>query len=100
VVEFIQGLISAPIYCVGYIIIGFIAGALARRVMGSGNAGCVSDIVLGLIGAFIGSVIVRWLGLGSALDIGLGIGSLVTAFIGAVVLIALGRIIRPQPRRR
>jgi uncharacterized membrane protein YeaQ/YmgE (transglycosylase-associated protein family) len=96
--EFIQGLISAPIYCVGYIIIGFLAGALARRIMGSSNAGCASDIVLGFVGSFIGSVVVRWLGFGKSLDIGLGIGSLITALIGAVVLIALGRIIRPRMR--
>lgn len=97
--DFISGLLSAPIYCVAYIIIGFIAGALARRVMGSPNANFVSDIILGLIGAFLGSAIVRWLGFSSTLDIGLGIGSIITALIGAVVIIAIGRVLTGGRRR-
>jgi uncharacterized membrane protein YeaQ/YmgE (transglycosylase-associated protein family) len=98
IVDFFSALIATPIYCIGYIIIGFLAGALARRLMGSQNAGCASDIILGLVGAFVGSIIVRWLNSGQDLTIGWGIGSLITALIGAVVLIGIGRIFRPQRR--
>jgi uncharacterized membrane protein YeaQ/YmgE (transglycosylase-associated protein family) len=97
--DLISSIISAPFACIGWIIVGFIAGALARRIMGSGNAGCVSDIVLGLIGAFLGGIVVSWLGIGRNLDIGLGIGSVITALIGAVILIAIGRIFSPRRRR-
>ncbi len=96
--DLIASIISAPFVCIGWIIVGFIAGALARRIMGSSNAGCVSDIVLGLIGAFLGGLVVRWLGLGRSLDIGLGIGSIVTALIGALILIAIGRVLSPRRR--
>jgi uncharacterized membrane protein YeaQ/YmgE (transglycosylase-associated protein family) len=97
--DFIASLISAPFVCIGWMLVGFIAGALARRIMGSGNAGCVSDIVLGLVGAFLGGIVVRWLGIGRSLDIGLGIGSIITALIGAVILIAIGRVFSPRRRR-
>jgi uncharacterized membrane protein YeaQ/YmgE (transglycosylase-associated protein family) len=91
--DFIGGIIAAPFYCIGWIIIGLIAGALARRVMGSGNAGAGADIVLGLIGALIGGVVLGLLGFqnGRIIEPGLGIGSIVTALIGAIIVIAIGR---------
>lgn len=94
--DIITGILSAPLYCIGYIIIGFIAGALARRLMGARNANFTSDIILGLIGSFLGAILVRVLGFSQTLDIGLGIGSLITALIGAVIVIAVGRALRGQ----
>ena len=92
--DFITGLIASPFYCIGWLIIGFIAGALARRVMGSTNANFVSDIILGLIGSFLGGLILGVLGFNNGtINVGLGIGSIITAFIGAVVLIWIGRLI-------
>lgn len=91
--DFIGGIIAAPFYCIGWIIIGLIAGALARRVMGSTNASAGADIVLGLIGAFIGGIVLGLLGFqnGRVIEPGLGIGSIVTALIGAIIVIAIGR---------
>lgn len=92
--DFITGLIASPFYCLGWILIGFIAGALARRVMGSANASFISDIILGLIGSFLGGLILGALGFqNGTISVGLGIGSIITAFIGAVVLIWVGRLI-------
>jgi uncharacterized membrane protein YeaQ/YmgE (transglycosylase-associated protein family) len=92
--DFITGLIASPFYCIGWLIIGFVAGALARRIMGSANANFVSDIVLGLIGSFLGGLILGFLGFqNGTLDVGLGIGSIITAIIGAVVVIWIGRLI-------
>src|SRR5688572_385609 len=90
---FIGGIIAAPFYCIGWIIIGFIAGALARRIMGAGNAGAGADIVLGLIGALIGGFVLGLLGFqsGRIIEPGLGIGSIVTSLIGAIIVIAIGR---------
>ncbi|MEO8612360.1 MAG: GlsB/YeaQ/YmgE family stress response membrane protein [Chloroflexota bacterium] len=91
--DFIGGIIAAPFYCIGWIIIGLIAGALARRVMGSTSSGIGTDIILGLIGAFIGGIVLGLLGFqnGRVIEPGLGIGSIVTALIGAVIVIAIGR---------
>jgi uncharacterized membrane protein YeaQ/YmgE (transglycosylase-associated protein family) len=90
--DFIGGIIAAPFYCIGWIIIGLIAGALARRVMGGGGS-FGADIVLGLIGAFIGGIVLGLLGFqnGRIIEPGLGIGSIVTALIGAIIVIAIGR---------
>lgn len=96
--DFIGSIIKAPFVLIAWIIIGFLAGAIARRIMGSKNAGCASDFVLGFVGAIVGGFVVGWLGFSQSLEIGLGIGTLITAVIGAVVLIALGRIIRPARR--
>lgn len=90
---FISSLVSAPFVCIGWIIIGFIAGAVARRIMGSRNASMGSDIILGLIGALLGGFILGLLGFqsGRLISPGLGIGSIVTAIIGALVVIFIGR---------
>lgn len=97
--EFIGRLIATPFICVAWIIIGFLAGALARRIMGSKNAGCASDIVLGLIGVFVGGFIATMFDLNRP-DGGFSglVVSLLVGVVGACVLIALGRIIRPQRR--
>jgi uncharacterized membrane protein YeaQ/YmgE (transglycosylase-associated protein family) len=90
---FISSLLAAPFMCIGWIIIGFIAGALARRLMGTGNASFVSDIILGLIGAFLGGIVLGLLGFqsGRIIEPGLGIGSIITALIGAIIVIFIGR---------
>ncbi len=89
--DFITALIASPFYCIAWIVIGFIAGALARRLMGSPNANAVMDIILGLVGAVIGGFILGLLGFGGGLNIGLGIGSIITSLIGAVIVIFIGR---------
>src|ERR671937_3115755 len=42
----------------GWIIVGLIAGAIASRVVAGRGFGCLADIVVGVIGAFIGGYIV------------------------------------------
>lgn len=79
--------------CCGWILVGAIAGAVARQVMGRRDAPLVLDIVLGVAGAFIGGIIVGWLGFDETLDIGFGIGSIITAFIGAAVLLFIGNFV-------
>lgn len=92
--SFISWLVTAPFACIGWIIIGFVAGALARRIMGSQDQPFVLDVILGIVGAWVGGFILGLLGFRDALDIGFGIGSLITALIGAIVLIFIGRLIR------
>ncbi len=92
--DVIAAIILAPFACIGWLIVGFIAGALARRIMGSPNRSFVLDIVLGLIGSVVGGILASLFGFYRAED-GLQ-GTLVTiviATIGAIVLIALGNVI-------
>lgn len=94
--EFIEFVISAPFICLGWLIIGAIAGAVARQITGAGNRSFINDIILGLIGAFVGGILAGIVGLGPGEDaggIGLVIANLIIAIIGASVLIVGWRAI-------
>lgn len=88
---FIEGMIF---YCCGWVIIGGLAGGLARLILRRDDKNFISDLILGVIGAFVGGLIVGALGWDDSLEIGFGIGSLVTATIGAIVLIFIGSVLR------
>jgi uncharacterized membrane protein YeaQ/YmgE (transglycosylase-associated protein family) len=73
-----------------WIIVGFIAGLLAKWVMpGNDPGGVILTIILGIVGAVIGGYLLRLIGLGA----GGWIGSIVAGFIGAVILLAIYRVI-------
>jgi len=69
------------------VVIGFIAGWLAGKVMKGGGYGVPMDIVLGIVGGLIGRVVFGLLGL-SASSV---TGSIIVSFVGAVILIWLVR---------
>jgi len=92
--DFIGDILSAPLICVGWIIVGAIAGALARTIMRSQDAPFFSDLLLGIAGAIIGGFIASLIGLGPRpTDTGLTLVliNLVIATVGAAVLLALKR---------
>jgi uncharacterized membrane protein YeaQ/YmgE (transglycosylase-associated protein family) len=95
--DIIGNILAAPFVCIGWIIVGAIAGALANSFMKT-NQPLIVDIVIGLLGAFIGGILVNLLGL-SRPESGIGgvLASLVVATIGAVILIALARAFRGRP---
>src|ERR1700675_4102328 len=71
-----------------WIIIGLIAGWLAGTIARGRGFGCVTDVVLGLVGAVIGGWIFSRLGIAT-----FGFwGSLAAATVGAVLLVAIARI--------
>jgi uncharacterized membrane protein YeaQ/YmgE (transglycosylase-associated protein family) len=73
---------------VGWIVVGFVAGALARTVTGGGwNMGCIGTIVVGVIGGLIGGMLFNLAGDEGIGDFGLR--SMFVAFVGAVVLLAI-----------
>ncbi|MBI5668798.1 MAG: GlsB/YeaQ/YmgE family stress response membrane protein [Chloroflexi bacterium] len=90
----IGDIIAAPFICIGWIIVGAIAGAVARQIMGSRDQPFISDLILGLIGAVVGGFVASLLGLYRP-DGGLGLVlvNLVIAIVGAIILIAIGRAI-------
>ncbi len=75
----------------GAIIIGGIAGALAKLIMpGDDPGGIIVTILLGIVGAFVGSFItVNLLGMGD----GGFIWSIIVATLGAIILLAIYRLI-------
>jgi len=86
---------------ISWIIIGGLVGWIASKLMGtSRQQGCLMDVVVGVVGAFIGGLgynllTGQGLQLSSAFDTGAGFWvSLLVAVIGAVVLLLIMRAIR------
>ena len=71
---------------IGWIVVGFVAGAFARALTGSGSRlGCLGTILVGIIGGLLGGVIFNAAGDEGIGDFGLR--SMFVAFIGACVLL-------------
>ena len=76
-----------------WIILGLIAGALAKYIMpGKDSGGFIVTTLLGIAGAFVGGAISSFLGIGSFT--GWNIKSMVIAVIGAVLVLAIWRKIK------
>ena len=76
-----------------WIILGLLAGVLAKYIMpGKDGGGLVVTALLGIAGAFVGSWLGSFIGLGSTGEF--SIGSLVTAVIGALVLLFVYNAVR------
>jgi uncharacterized membrane protein YeaQ/YmgE (transglycosylase-associated protein family) len=72
----------------GWIVVGFVAGAFARAVTGGGwNLGCLGTIVVGIVGGLLGGILFNAAGDKGIGDFGLR--SMFVAFVGAVVLLAV-----------
>ncbi|MDG1944583.1 MAG: GlsB/YeaQ/YmgE family stress response membrane protein [Halioglobus sp.] len=77
-----------------WIVLGLIAGALAKWLMpGRDGGGWIVTMVLGIAGAFVGGYLGTMLGLGGGAD-GVNIGSIITATVGAFVLLFIYRIVK------
>ncbi len=70
---------------IGWILIGLIAGWLAGKLARGRGYGCITDIVLGVIGSFIGG----WLFLKLGIFGGGFWYSLAAATVGAVILVSI-----------
>jgi len=79
-----------------WIIFGALAGWIASAIAGRPQ-GCLLNIVVGIIGAFIGGMVMQFL-TGSRLRLGFDLPSFAVAVLGAVILLALARLATP-PRR-
>jgi uncharacterized membrane protein YeaQ/YmgE (transglycosylase-associated protein family) len=77
-VEWERGLIS-------WIIIGLIAGWLAGKIARGAGFGCLTDIILGLVGSVLGG----WLFMKLGIMGGGFLFSLAAATVGAVILVAI-----------
>jgi len=67
---------------VGWVVVGFIAGAISGALLGGKTArGCLPNVVVGIFGGVIGGWLVSQMGLGQ-----------VSGFIGALVVAVLGAL--------
>jgi uncharacterized membrane protein YeaQ/YmgE (transglycosylase-associated protein family) len=81
VVEYRRGLI-------GWILIGLIAGWLAGKIARGRGFGCITDIILGLVGSLLGGWIFMKLGVFG----GGFLYSLAAATLGAVILVSIAHL--------
>ena len=65
---------------ISWIVLGFLAGALAEMATGRKTGGCLTRIALGVVGALIGGAVA-----GDGID-ELSLRSILIAFAGATVL--------------
>ena len=75
-----------------WLILGALAGYLARIILGRSAAAWWQDVLVGALGAVIGGYIAVALGLGAVT--GLNLYSLLVAVVGAIILLLLLDIIR------
>ena len=75
------------------IVVGLIAGALAKWVMpGPDPGGIIVTILIGIAGAFVGGFIVQWL-FGGPQMTSIRLSSILVATLGAILLLAVYRLI-------
>lgn len=70
-----------------WIVVGFVAGSLAGAVTGRRAGGCLSTILVGVLGALVGGWLFNAAGERGIDD--LGLWSIFVAFVGASVLLLL-----------
>ena len=76
-----------------WIVLGLIAGVLAKLLMpGRDPGGIIVTILLGIAGALVGGFISTKLGYGTVT--GFNFGSVVIAVLGAILLLILYRVVR------
>jgi uncharacterized membrane protein YeaQ/YmgE (transglycosylase-associated protein family) len=80
----------------GWIILGFIAGALSGAVVGGRTArGCLPNVVIGILGAIVGGWIARQLGFDQVQGF---LAAIVVSVFGAIVVRVILEAISPNDR--
>jgi len=77
-----------------WLFLGLVAGWLAGKLSRGRGYGCITDIILGLVGSFIGGWVFTKLGIFG----GGFIFSLAAATLGAVILVALVHLFTGGPK--
>ena len=78
-----------------WIVVGLIAGALAKLIMpGDDPGGIIVTIIIVIVGAFIGGFVVNLFG-GAGVS-GFNIWSILVATLGAIILLAIYRLVAPR----
>src|SRR2546426_11459308 len=73
---------------VSWLLLGLIAGWLAGKIARGRGFGCITDIILGLIGSFLGGWVFTKLGIWG----GGFLYSLAAATLGAVILVSIAHL--------
>lgn len=82
------------------ILIGLIAGAIAKLIMpGRDPGGIIVTILLGIAGSFVGGFLANMLGMGGrSPNGGFSTSGLIGSIIGAIIILAIYRMIAGRRR--
>ncbi|HXG76169.1 MAG TPA: GlsB/YeaQ/YmgE family stress response membrane protein [Gaiellaceae bacterium] len=82
---------------IGWIVLGLLAGVIAKAVMpGEERAGLVVTMLLGIAGALLGGFLAAILGLGDPIDEFFDLSTWVAAVVGALIILAAWHAIRDR----
>ena len=81
---------------IAWIIVGLVAGFLARWIVGDDKAGCLYTIAVGVLGAFIGGALMHAAGKRGINDFDLR--SILVAALGSVLLLLVLQAISGRKR--
>ena len=82
---------------IGWIVVGFLAGALSGLVVGGRTArGCLPNLLVGVLGGIVGGYLAREF-LNQEQTVG-WVGAFVVAFVGAVIVRWLLELAAPRNR--
>jgi uncharacterized membrane protein YeaQ/YmgE (transglycosylase-associated protein family) len=76
---------------IGWLVIGLLAGWIAGLVTRGSGFGCITNVIIGVIGAFVGGLILELLNVGGTAGF---VESLAIATLGAVILLAIANLAR------
>lgn len=80
---------------IGWIVLGFFAGVIAKAVMpGEEGGGFIVTTLLGIAGALLGGFIAAILGVGDPIDEFFDLSTWLAAVIGAVLILFAWRALR------
>jgi uncharacterized membrane protein YeaQ/YmgE (transglycosylase-associated protein family) len=83
---------------IGWIIVGFLAGALSGLVVRNQTpGGCLANILIGVLGGIVGGILAKQIFNDN--EIAGWIGAFVVAFVGAVIVRWLLGLAAPRNRR-
>lgn len=79
---------------ISWIVLGLIAGVIAKMLMpGKDPGGFIITILLGIAGALVGGFIANAMGIGAGVT-GFNLGSFIIAVLGAILLLLLYRMLK------
>jgi uncharacterized membrane protein YeaQ/YmgE (transglycosylase-associated protein family) len=79
---------------IGWILLGLLAGIIAKAVLpGDDPGGFIITTLIGIAGAILGGLVASALGIGDPIDEFFDISTWLAAIIGAVVLLLVWRVV-------
>ena len=74
---------------IAWILLGLLAGLIARQIVGGAPGGLIVTTLVGIAGALLGGAIARALDLGDPIDEFFDLSTWLAAIVGSVILLAI-----------